>query len=92
MYFIIGIIISVIVYFVLTMILGGMGGLVFLLLLTGIIGYLYGEIQRLKERLQKLEKLNGIDETKEFQASNEEIEKELEQYLDSDDSEENKRE
>lgn len=34
MYFIIGIIISVIVYFVLTMILGGMGGLVFLLLLT----------------------------------------------------------
>lgn len=92
MYFIIGIIISVIVYFVLTMILGGMGGLVFLLLLTGIIGYLYGEIQRLKERLQKIEKLNGIDETKEFQASNEEIEKELEQYLDSEDSEENKRE
>lgn len=89
MYFIIGIIISVIVYFVLTMILGGMGGLVFLLLLTGIIGYLYGEIQRLKERLQKIEKLNGIDETKEFQASDEEIEKELEQYLDS---EENKRE
>lgn len=33
-----------------------------------------------------------IDETKEFQVSNEEIERELEQYLDSDDSEENKRE
>ncbi|MEI0735494.1 hypothetical protein VQ056_00505 [Paenibacillus sp. JTLBN-2024] len=89
MYFIIGIIISVLVYFVLTLTMGGIGGLVFLLLLTGMIGYLYGEIERLKERLQKIEKLNGIDETKEFHASNEEIEKELEQYMDS---EENKRE
>ncbi|MDR9856463.1 hypothetical protein RJP21_22935 [Paenibacillus sp. VCA1] len=83
MYFIIGIILSVLIYFVLTILFGGIGGLIFLLILTGIIGYLYGEIQKLNERLQKIEKLNGIDDSKDFHVSDEEIEKELEQYADS---------
>lgn len=81
MYFIIGMILSGAVFLLLTVTSGEMGGLIFLLILAGFIGSLYGENQKLKERISKLEKLHGIDEASEYNMDDEDIEKELEQYI-----------
>lgn len=58
-----------------------MGGLIFLFILAGLIGSLYGENQKLKERINNIEKFHGIDEASEFNMDDDEIEKELEQYI-----------
>lgn len=81
MYFVIGMILSGAVFLLLTVTSGEMGGLIFLLILAGFIGSLYGENQKLKERISNIEKLHGIDETSEFNMDDEDIEKELEQYI-----------
>ena len=81
MYFVLGTILSTIVFLVLSLTIGEVGGLIFLLILAGFIGAQYGEIQKLKERINKIEKLHGIDEISDFNMDNDEIEKELEQYI-----------
>ncbi|WP_160035308.1 hypothetical protein [Paenibacillus sp. An7] len=81
MYFVLGMILSAVVFLLLTLTGGEMGGFIFLLILAGLIGSLYGENQKLKERINNLEKFHGIDETSEFNMDDEDIEKELEQYI-----------
>ncbi|WP_454190859.1 hypothetical protein [Paenibacillus sp. Marseille-Q7038] len=81
MYFVLGMILSGIVFLLLTLTGGEMGGLIFLFILAGLIGSLYGENQKLKGRINSIEKFHGIDEASEFNMDDEEIEKELEQYI-----------
>ncbi|MBD7969201.1 hypothetical protein [Paenibacillus gallinarum] len=81
MYFVLGMILSAVVFLLLTLTSGEMGGLIFLFILAGLIGSLYGENQKLKERINNIEKFHGIDEASELNMDDEEIEKELEQYI-----------
>lgn len=83
MYFILGMIISTILYFVLAITLGGIGSLLFLLLLSGFIWYQHGAIEKLGDRLKNIEELLGIDESKDLNLSDEEIEQELEKFIES---------
>lgn len=60
---------------------GGTGSFIFTMLLVGFVGYQYGAIRELRSRMEELEQRAGLMPDPDDSMSNEEIEEELEQYI-----------
>jgi hypothetical protein len=60
---------------------GPFGSFVLLVVAAGVIGHLFSLTKKLDYRVYELEKLQGIIKDDDYNLSNEEIEKELEQYF-----------
>lgn len=81
-YIVVSIISAICLAIILPVIFGSIGGLVFLVIAAGAVGYLLAMNNQLEARVAELENLNGIDHTTQDLVSNEEIERELEQNID----------
>ncbi|GMK38074.1 hypothetical protein PCCS19_11280 [Paenibacillus sp. CCS19] len=79
-------IIAIILLIVFAMFFGPFGSLVLLVIAAGVIGHLYAITKQLESRITELERRQGIIKDDDYNLSNEDIENELEQYIDPDDN------
>ncbi|MCM3631658.1 hypothetical protein M3194_30670 [Paenibacillus glycanilyticus] len=83
-YITLSIIFTITLLVVFAFLFGPFGSFVLLVVAAGVIGHLFSLTKKLDSRVHELEKLQGIVKEDDFNLSNEEIEKELEQYIEQD--------
>jgi|GEM_PF-6144695 hypothetical protein len=80
-YITLSIIFTIILLVAFAFLFGSFGSFVLLVVAAGVIGHLFSLTKKLDSRVNELEKLQGIIQEDDYNLSNEEIEKELEQYI-----------
>lgn len=82
-YFIMGIVVFLAGGLIATWVFGPWGTVLALLVMVGLLSYLYGMVEDLRARVSFLERKLGVSEEDDYQMSDEDIEAELERELDT---------
>ncbi|MGG4044823.1 hypothetical protein [Paenibacillus favisporus] len=82
-YFIMGIAVFLAGGLIATWVFGPWGTVLTLLVMVGMLSYLYGMVEDLRARVSFLERKLGVSEEDDYQMSDEDIEAELERELDT---------
>ncbi|MET3846628.1 hypothetical protein [Paenibacillus sp. OAE614] len=82
-YFIMGIVVFLAGGLIATWVFGPWGTVLTLLVMAGLLSYLYGMVEDLRARVSSLERKLGVSEEDDYRMSDEDIEAELERELDA---------
>ncbi len=82
-YFIMGIVLVLAGGLIASWVFGPWGTFLILLVLVGLLSYLYGMVEDLRARVSSLERQLGVSEEDDYRMSDEDIEAELERELDA---------